>query len=130
MTIPYLVITYKHPPAMKNNSILLFLLLLSAALPAGAQALRVVSTKFYCNNQPTTFEKITDIIQTADGGFFFTGKAHKPGGGMLPLCGGIGSNPVMGKLDAAGNVEWIKNFCDTPVVATTVLPDTRRRICY
>ena len=31
----------------------------------------------------------------------------------------------MGKLDSLGNIEWIKNFCDTPVFATTVcqIPD-------
>ena len=58
----------------------LLFLLFTASLPAGAQGLRVVNTKFYCNSQPTTFETVTDIIQTKDGGFFFTGKVHKPGG--------------------------------------------------
>ncbi len=102
---------------MKNALSFLLLLLCSSAF---SQGLRIDSTRFYCNSNPTTFEQITDIIQTKDKGFFFTGVAAKPGGGILSTCPGTGRNPVMGKLDSLGNLEWIKNFCDTPVWASTV----------
>lgn len=102
------------------KKVLSFLLCLFLANAAHAQGLRIDSTRFYCNGNPTTFSEITDIIQTKDGGFFFTGRAGKPGGGILPICPGSGANPVMGKLDSLGNIEWIKNFCDTPGWATTV----------
>lgn len=96
-----------------------FLLCLFAAFVTKAQALRIDSTRFYCNSNPTTFDEITAIIQTKDGGFFFTGVAAKPGGGILPSCPGAGVNPVMGKLDSLGNVEWIKSYCDSAIWATT-----------
>ncbi len=102
------------------KKVFFILLCLITAFATHAQGLRIDSTRFYCNSNPTTFEQITDIIQTKDGGFFFTGVAAKPGGGILPSCPGSGRNPVMGKLDSLGNIEWIKNFCDTPVWASTV----------
>lgn len=95
------------------------LLCLITAFATHAQGLRIDSTRFYCNSNPTTFEQITDIIQTKDGGFFFTGVAAKPGGGILPSCPGSGRNPVMGKLDSLGNIEWIKSYCDSPTWAKT-----------
>ncbi len=103
---------------MKTLFSFLFSLFFVAA--AHSQALCIDSTRFYCNGNPTTFSEITDIIQTKDKGFFFTGIAAKPGGGILPSCPGTGRNPVMGKLDSLGNIEWIKNFCDTPIRASTV----------
>lgn len=108
----------KKPCLMK--AFFTFLLCLFFAAIAHAQALRIDSTCFYCNSNPITFSEITDIIQTKDKGFAFVGRAGKPGGGILPPCPGAGTNPVMGKLDSLGNVKWIKNWCDTPVRASTI----------
>lgn len=107
------------------KKVLFLSLCLFAAFATHAQGLRIDSTRFYCNSNPTTFEQITDIIQTKDKGFFFTGVAAKPGGGILPSCPGTGANPVMGKLDSLGNIEWIKSFCDSAIWATTAcqVPD-------
>lgn len=101
------------------KKVLFLSLCLFAAFATHAQGLRIDSTRFYCNSNPTTFEQITDIIQTKDKGFFFTGVAAKPGGGILPSCPGSGRNPVMGKLDSLGNIEWIKSYCDSPTWAKT-----------
>lgn len=90
------------------------------AIAAHSQALRIDSTRFYCNGNAVTFDEITDIIQTKDRGFAFVGRAGKPGGGILSPCPGSGANPCMGKLDSLGNIEWIKNWCDTALWARTV----------
>jgi Pregnancy-associated plasma protein-A/PKD domain len=48
--------------------------------------------------------KGTDIIQSADGNYYFTGSTLSPGA----ITGG--TDAVAGQLDAAGNIVWVKTY--------------------
>jgi len=88
-----------------------------------AQTLRIDSTRYLCSpGAAPTLGRLTCVIQTRDGGFFFTGKTGGPGGGPIPACPTKPSgNAIMGKLDATGAVQWIKNMCDTVIWSNTAL---------